>query len=152
MIITENSVSDNPHFLVAYDLGQSRNRFSELQVIKTSGMTMKPACDSWVSITTAASLSIGRYMPSLDWQDVAGRPWRAAQPVVLCYGWQNMTIKEGRDVAAILSVLRDSCRNSAMDNGVINNLILMDKPIAQPGALGKAQSKGHGEHSCLRCS
>ena len=50
-----------------------------------------------------------------------------------------MTIKEGRDVAAILSVLRDSCRNSAMDNDVIDSLILMDEPIAQPGALGNAQ-------------
>ena len=41
-----------------------------------------------------------------------------------------MTIKEGRDVAAILSVLRDSFRNSAMDNGVIDSLILMEQPIA----------------------
>jgi hypothetical protein len=62
-----------------------------------------------------------------------------------------MTIKEGHDVAAILCVLRDSFRNSAMDNGVIDSLILMDKPMAQPGALGKAQSKDHGEHSCLHC-
>ena len=37
-----------------------------------------------------------------------------------------------------------------MNNGVIDSLILMHKPIAQPGALGKAQRKGHGEHSCLR--
>jgi hypothetical protein len=62
-----------------------------------------------------------------------------------------MTIKEGRDVAAILGVLRDSFCNSTVDNGVIASLILMDEPIAQPGALGNAQSKGHGEHSCLRC-
>ena len=62
-----------------------------------------------------------------------------------------MTIKKCRDVAAILSVLRDSFRSSVMHNGVIDSFILMDKPIAQPGALGNAQSKGHGEHSCLRC-
>jgi hypothetical protein len=63
-----------------------------------------------------------------------------------------MTIKEGRDMAAILGVLRDSFRNSAMHNGVIDSFILMDKPIAQPGALGNAQSKGNGEHPCPRCS
>jgi len=62
-----------------------------------------------------------------------------------------MTIKEGRDMAAILSVLRDSFRNSAIHNGVIDSLILMDKPIAQLGALGNAQRKVYGEHSCLRC-
>ena len=62
-----------------------------------------------------------------------------------------MTIKEGRDVAAILGVLCDSFRNSAMDNGVIDSFILMDKPIAQPSALGNAQSKGYGEHAGLRC-
>ena len=61
-----------------------------------------------------------------------------------------MTIKEGRDVTAILRVLRDSFCDGAMNNGVIDSLILMHKPIAQPGALGKAQRKGHGEHSCLR--
>src|SRR5262249_4022829 len=80
------------------------------------------------------------------------RPCIAAQIVASCCGWQNMTIKEGRDVAAILRVLRDSFRNSAMHNGVIDSFILMDKPIAQPGTLGNAQSKGYREHSCLRCS
>jgi hypothetical protein len=41
-----------------------------------------------------------------------------------------VTVKEGRDVATILRVLRDSFRKSAMDNGVIDSLILMDQPIA----------------------
>ena len=41
-----------------------------------------------------------------------------------------MTIKESRDVAAILRVLRDSFRNGAMNNSVIDSFILMDKPIA----------------------
>jgi len=62
-----------------------------------------------------------------------------------------MMIKKGYDVAAILSVLRDSFRNSAMDNGVINSFVLMYKSITQPGAMGNVQSKGHGEHSSLRC-
>jgi hypothetical protein len=62
-----------------------------------------------------------------------------------------MTIKECRDVAAILRILRDSYRDSAMHNGVIYDRMLLHKPIAPPGALGHAQSKGHGEHSCLRC-
>ena len=38
-----------------------------------------------------------------------------------------------------------------MDDSVIDSLVLMDEPIAQPGALGNAQSKGHGEHAGLRC-
>ena len=61
-----------------------------------------------------------------------------------------MAIKEARDVATILGVLHQSFRHGALHNGVIDDLILMDKPIAQSGALGKAQSKGHGEYACLR--
>src|SRR5262249_36352980 len=79
------------------------------------------------------------------------RPYSAAQTVASGCGWQNMTIKECRDVAAILRILRDGYCDGVMHNGVIYNLILMHKPIPQPGALGNAQSKGHGEHSCLRC-
>src|SRR5262245_16947202 len=62
-----------------------------------------------------------------------------------------MTIEEGRDVAAILRILCDSFSNSAVDNGMIDSLILMDKPIAQPGAFGEVQGKGNREHFSLRC-
>ena len=53
-----------------------------------------------------------------------------------------MTIQEGRDVAAILRILCDSFRNGAVDNDMIDSLILMDKPIAQPGALARLRAKG----------
>ena len=43
-----------------------------------------------------------------------------------------MTIKEGRDVATILGVLRDSYGDGAMHNGVIYSLILLDKPWHSP--------------------
>ena len=43
-----------------------------------------------------------------------------------------MTIKEGRDVATILGVLRDSYGDGAMHNGVIYGLILLDKPWRSP--------------------
>jgi hypothetical protein len=62
-----------------------------------------------------------------------------------------MTIEEGRDVAAILRILRHSFGNGAVDNGMIDSLILMDKPIAQPSAFGEAQGKGNRQHSSLRC-
>ena len=62
-----------------------------------------------------------------------------------------MTIEEGRDVAAILRILRDNFGNGAVDNGRIDSRILMDKPIAQSGAFGEAQGKGNRHHSSLRC-
>jgi hypothetical protein len=34
---------------------------------------------------------------------------------------------------------------------MIDSLILMDKPIAQPSTFGEAQSKAHREHSSLGC-
>src|SRR5262245_9145795 len=40
------------------------------------------------------------------------------EPVTSCCGWQIMTIEEGRDVAAILRILRDSFGNGAVDNGM----------------------------------
>jgi hypothetical protein len=64
------------------------------------------------------------------------------EPVTSCCGWQIMTIEEGRDVAAILRILRDSFSNSAVDNGMIDSLILMDKPIAQPVLLARLRAKG----------
>src|SRR5262245_47729379 len=62
-----------------------------------------------------------------------------------------MTIEEGRDVAAILRILRDSFGNSAVDNGMIDSSILMDKPIAQSSAFDEAQGKGNRDHSSLCC-
>jgi len=53
-------------------------------------------------------------------------------------------------MAAILSILRDCFRHGAVDHGVIDGLILMDKPIAQPSAFGNGQGEGHRQHACLR--
>ena len=67
-----------------------------------------------------------------------------------CCRWQGRTIQKGRDVVAVRSVLGACFHNGAVNNGMIDGFVLMDQPIAQPGASGNIEGEGSGQHSCLR--